>query len=125
MTKKTPIIILDFGSQYAQLIARRVRECGVYCELVSPDITEAALKARQPQGIILSGGPETVIASHTPRAPDFLFTLGIPVLGICYGMQSMATQLGGKVSTCEKREFGHTDCSLDTNCLLFDTPSAA
>jgi GMP synthase (glutamine-hydrolysing) len=93
------ILILDFGSQYTQLIARRIREIGVYCEIYAFDISEADIRAFAPKGIILSGGPESVTAgSDSPRAPQVVFDLGIPVLGICYGMQTMAEQLGGKVS---------------------------
>ncbi|OGT53426.1 MAG: glutamine-hydrolyzing GMP synthase [Gammaproteobacteria bacterium RIFCSPHIGHO2_12_FULL_42_13] len=114
------ILMIDFGSQYAQLIVRRVRECGVYCELFSPEITAADLKKFNPAGIILSGGPETVTADHTPRAPQFIFEAGIPVLGICYGMQTMAAQLGGKVSACDKREFGYADVICDTKNPLFE-----
>ena len=101
------ILILDFGSQYTQLIARRVREIGVYCENHPWDCNEAYIREFAPRGIILSGGPETVTLADTPRAPDLVFTLGIPVLGICYGMQTMAEQLGGKVEACAHREFGY------------------
>ena len=106
------ILIIDFGSQYTQLIARRVRELGVYCELYACDAGEEAIRAFAPRGIILSGGPETVTAADTPRAPEFIFSLGVPVLGICYGMQTMAEQLGGRVANCEKREFGYADVTL-------------
>ncbi len=101
------ILILDFGSQYTQLIARRVREIGVYCEIHPWDCNEAYIEAFAPRGIILSGGPETVTLADTPRAPDRVFSLGVPVLGICYGMQTMAEQLGGKVEACSHREFGY------------------
>lgn len=101
------ILILDFGSQYSQLIARRVREAGVYCELHPCDMPDAALLAFRPQGIILSGGPDSVTPASGVRAPDAVFTLGVPVLGICYGMQTMAAQLGGKVETAARREFGY------------------
>ena len=101
------ILILDFGSQYTQLIARRVREAGVYCELHPYDMDEAALRAFQPKGIILSGGPESVTLGETPRAPQCVFDLGVPVLGICYGMQTMALQLGGAVESSSHREFGY------------------
>ncbi|NNM51043.1 MAG: glutamine-hydrolyzing GMP synthase [Pseudomonadales bacterium] len=101
------ILILDFGSQYSQLIARRVRELGVYCELRAYDMSEEEIKVFAPQGIILSGGPETVTLQDTPRAPEAVFTAGVPLLGICYGMQTMAQQLGGRVQSCEKREFGY------------------
>ncbi len=99
------ILILDFGSQYTQLIARRVREAGVYCELHPNDVTEAFVRDFAPAGIILSGGPNSVYEDETPRAPDVVFALGVPVLGICYGMQTMAAQLGGKVENATKREF--------------------
>ena len=101
------ILILDFGSQYTQLIARRVREAGVYCELHPFDMGEAAVRAFQPNGIVLSGGPETVTLEATPRAPQCVFELGVPVLGICYGMQTMALQLGGAVEASTHREFGY------------------
>jgi GMP synthase (glutamine-hydrolysing) len=101
------ILILDFGSQYTQLIARRVREIGVYCEIHPYDVEEAWIRNYAPRGIILSGGPETVTVSTTPRAPSCVFKLGIPVLGICYGMQTMAEQLGGKVEASISREFGY------------------
>ncbi|MDD5215043.1 MAG: glutamine-hydrolyzing GMP synthase [Methylococcales bacterium] len=101
------ILILDFGSQYTQLIARRIREIGVYCEIYSCECTDAEIQNFAPKGIILSGGPESVTEGHTPRAPQSVFTLGIPVLGICYGMQTMTEQLGGKVETSDHREFGY------------------
>jgi len=101
------ILILDFGSQYTQLIARRVREIGVYCEIRASDISAAELADYGPMGIILSGGPESVTARDTPRAPAAVFALGVPVLGICYGMQTMAEQFGGSVSSSELREFGY------------------
>jgi GMP synthase (glutamine-hydrolysing) len=103
------ILILDFGSQYTQLIARRVREAGVYCELHSNDVTEQFVRDFAPQGIILSGGPNSVYEDETPRAPDVVFNLGVPVLGICYGMQTMAAQLGGQVESAAKREFGYAE----------------
>ena len=92
------ILILDFGSQYTQLIARRVREIGVYSEIHAFDMDAQAIRDFAPKAIILSGGPETVTAEDTPRAPSIVFEMGVPVLGICYGMQTMAEQLGGKVS---------------------------
>jgi len=101
------ILILDFGSQYTQLIARRIREIGVYCEIYSCDCSADEVKNFAPNGIILSGGPETVTSSDTPRAPQIVFELGVPVLGICYGMQTMAEQLGGKVESSDHREFGY------------------
>ena len=101
------ILILDFGSQYTQLIARRVREIGVYCEIHPWDCNKDYIQAFKPNGIILSGGPETVTEADTPRAPSVVFELGKPVLGICYGMQTMAEQLGGKVEAAAHREFGY------------------
>ncbi|MDD4914220.1 MAG: glutamine-hydrolyzing GMP synthase [Methylococcales bacterium] len=101
------ILILDFGSQYTQLIARRIREIGVYCEIFSYDCSADEVGRFAPKGIILSGGPETVTSADTPRAPQFIFEAGIPVLGICYGMQAMAEQLGGKVESASQREFGY------------------
>ena len=101
------ILILDFGSQYTQLIARRVRETGVYSEIRPFDISETALRELAPKGVILSGGPESVTAAPNVRAPQAVFELGVPVLGICYGMQTMAMQLGGAVAGSAEREFGY------------------
>ena len=101
------ILILDFGSQYTQLIARRVREVGVYNEIYPFDLDEASIRAFNAKAIILSGGPESVVAANSRRAPDIVFQLGVPVLGICYGMQTMAQQLGGRVATSSVREFGY------------------
>jgi GMP synthase (glutamine-hydrolysing) len=101
------ILILDFGSQYTQLIARRVREVGVYCEIHPFDMPEADIEAFRPRGIILSGGPESVTETATPRAAQKVFELGVPVLGICYGMQTMAAQLGGEVEPASHREYGY------------------
>ena len=103
------ILILDFGSQYTQLIARRVREASVYCELHPNDVSEQFIRDFNPKGIILSGGPSSVYEEETPRAPDCVFTMGVPVLGICYGMQTMAAQLGGQVEGAAKREFGYAE----------------
>ena len=111
------ILILDFGSQYTQLIARRVREIGVYCEIYAWDLDDQAIRDFNPKGIILAGGPESVTEGESPRAPDVVFELGVPVLGICYGMQTMAAQMGGKVETSEKREFGYAKVRLE------DSPS--
>ena len=101
------ILIIDFGSQYTQLIARRIREAGVYCELRDPDISDADIIAYSPRGIILSGGPDSTISDAAPNAPKAVFTCGVPVLGICYGMQIMAKQLGGQVEPSTHREFGY------------------
>ncbi|MBF0264861.1 MAG: glutamine-hydrolyzing GMP synthase [Gammaproteobacteria bacterium] len=101
------ILILDFGSQYTQLIARRIREAGVYCELYAWDVSEQDIKSFEPAGIILSGGPETVTEEESPLAPQCVFELGVPVLGICYGMQTMTAQLGGKVENADHHEYGY------------------
>ncbi|SEN06308.1 glutamine-hydrolyzing GMP synthase [Nitrosomonas marina] len=115
------ILILDFGSQYTQLIARRVRESGVYCELHPYDVTAEFIECFSPQGIILSGGPASVVEMETPRAPQIVFELGVPVLGICYGMQTMAAQLGGIVENAVVREFGYAEISTTgSGTLLMD-----
>ncbi|MAT51044.1 MAG: glutamine-hydrolyzing GMP synthase [Porticoccaceae bacterium] len=101
------ILILDFGSQYTQLIARRVREIGVYCEIHPYDMAAEDIRIFSPRGVILSGGPETVTAETSPRAPQQVFELGVPVLGICYGMQAMAFQMGGRVENAEHHEYGY------------------
>ncbi|MBI2994184.1 MAG: glutamine-hydrolyzing GMP synthase [Gammaproteobacteria bacterium] len=101
------VLVLDFGGQYTQLIARRVREAKVYSEIHPYDMGESAIRAFKPSAIILSGGPESVTEANGVRAPRIVFELGVPVLGICYGMQTMAEQLGGKVETSRVREFGH------------------
>ncbi len=106
------ILILDFGSQYTQLIARRLREIGVYCELVIPEVDEKFVRTFKPRGIILSGGPESVKEAHTPRIPTFIFELGLPLLGICYGMQAMAQQLGGRVESGKHSEFGYAEVDV-------------
>lgn len=106
------ILILDFGSQYTQLIARRVREIGVYCELWAWDVTEEQIRGFNPDGIILSGGPESVTELNSPRAPEYVFEAGVPVLGVCYGMQTMAEQLGGSVQGSNKREFGYAQVEV-------------
>ena len=113
------ILILDFGSQYTQLIARRVREIGVFSEIRPWDISEQDIKQFNPNGIILSGGPESVTEGATaPSAPDCVFTMGLPVLGICYGMQTMASQLGGKVESSDVREFGYAQIKVENTCDL-------
>jgi GMP synthase (glutamine-hydrolysing) len=114
------ILILDFGSQYTQLIARRVREANVYCELHSWDMAEADIKAFAPSGVILSGGPNSVYEEETPKAPQAVFELGVPVLGICYGMQTMAAQLGGAVESGKVREFGYAEIRAQGHSKLFD-----
>lgn len=114
------ILILDFGSQYSQLIARRVRELGVYCELLACDIDAQELHRFNPQGIILSGGPETLTREESPRIPPAIFSMGCPVLGICYGMQAMALQLGGKVDTVSKREYGYAQVKVENPLQLLN-----
>jgi GMP synthase (glutamine-hydrolysing) len=113
------ILILDFGAQYTQLIARRIRELGVYCEIWAWDHDPADIPAFAPRAVILSGGPESVTEANSPRAPQVVFDLGVPVLGICYGMQTMAEQLGGKVESGHHREFGYAQVQADTACRLF------
>ncbi|QBY05011.1 glutamine-hydrolyzing GMP synthase [Thalassotalea sp. HSM 43] len=113
------ILILDFGSQYTQLIARRVREIGVYCELWAWDVTEEQIKEFAPSGIILAGGPESVTEDNSPRAPQYVFDAGVPVLGVCYGMQTMAEQLGGSVQSSEHKEFGYAAVEVIKKSELF------
>jgi GMP synthase (glutamine-hydrolysing) len=117
MTDK--ILILDFGSQVTQLIARRVRESGVYCEIQPFTITEQAIRDFAPRAIILSGGPASLTEAASPRAPDFVFGLGVPVLGICYGMQTMCAQLGGRVTLSEHQEFGRAFIDILDESRLF------
>ncbi|HET6545332.1 MAG TPA: glutamine-hydrolyzing GMP synthase [Rhodanobacteraceae bacterium] len=114
------ILILDFGSQYTQLIARRVREIGVYCEIWAWDHDPGAIAAFAPRGVILSGGPESAIETGTPRVPQAVFDLGVPLLGICYGMQAMAAQLGGAVEAEHAREFGYAKLRFTAACSLLD-----
>jgi GMP synthase (glutamine-hydrolysing) len=114
------ILILDFGSQYTQLIARRVRELGVYCEIYNWSTPAAAIKRFAPRGVILSGGPESVTGKQTPRVPAALFRMGIPLLGICYGMQAMAAQLGGRVESSSRREFGYAQLAVTATSPLLD-----
>jgi GMP synthase (glutamine-hydrolysing) len=113
------ILILDFGAQYTQLIARRLRETHVYCEIHPYDVDETFVREFAPKGIVLSGGPNSVTEGHTPRAPAAVFTLGVPVLGICYGMQTMAAQLGGAVETGKVREFGYAEVRARGHSPLF------
>ncbi|MBM3502781.1 MAG: glutamine-hydrolyzing GMP synthase [Alphaproteobacteria bacterium] len=114
------VLIIDFGSQVTQLIARRVRENGVYCEIVPFNKAEEILTKFSPKAIILSGGPASVTAADTPRAPQGAFELGVPVLGICYGQQTMCAQLGGRVSTSDHHEFGRAEIEVLKDCRLFD-----
>jgi len=114
------ILILDFGSQVSQLIARRVREHQVYCEMHAFDVSEEFIRGFQPNGIILSGGPNSVYEAHDWKAPQVVFELGVPVLGICYGMQTMAQQLGGKVESTGKREFGFAEVRARGHSKFFN-----
>ncbi|MCL6645773.1 MAG: glutamine-hydrolyzing GMP synthase, partial [Dehalococcoidia bacterium] len=113
------VLILDFGAQYTQLIARRVREAHVYCEIHPFDVDEAFIRSSAPRGIILSGGPASVWEGGTQRAPRIVFELGVPVLGICYGMQTMAAQLGGRVEMGRIREFGYAEVRVEGRSALF------
>lgn len=114
------ILIIDFGSQYSQLIARRIRELGVFCEILSCTVDEQRIIDFAPDGIILSGGPESVIAHDTPRAPEAVFKIGCPIFGICYGMQTMAVQLGGKVTNSKQCEFGYAQLQIEKETALLN-----
>ncbi len=113
------VLILDFGGQYNQLIARRVRECNVYSEVVPFDISLEKIKEKNPKGIIFTGGPASVYGEDAPKCEAEIFSLGIPILGICYGMQLMTQVLGGNVARPDKREYGTTDVQIDNTSLLF------
>ena len=115
-----PVLVIDFGSQVTQLIARRVREAGVYCEIVPYNKADAALARRTPRAIILSGGPASVTQSGTPRAPQRVFELGVPVLGICYGQMAMARSWAGASKAPATREFGRAAIDISGDCPLFD-----
>ena len=121
MKKNEMILILDFGGQYNQLIARRVRECNVYSEIVPFDISIEKIMEKAPRGIIFTGGPASVYGENSPKCDPQIFELGIPVLGICYGMQLMTHTLGGKVARAEKREYGTTSVSIDNTSKLFES----
>ncbi|NNF51274.1 MAG: glutamine-hydrolyzing GMP synthase, partial [Gammaproteobacteria bacterium] len=114
------ILVLDFGGQYTQLIARRIREAGVYCEIYAWDADQAAIRNFAPRGIILSGGPESVTESAAPEAAPVVFELGVPLLGICYGMQSMAQKLGGRVAGSGEREFGYAQVAATGSSRLLE-----
>src|SRR5438270_12598870 len=114
------VLIVDFGSQVTQLIARRVRENGVYCEIHPYAASEATIRAFDARGIILSGGPASVTVATTPRAPDIVFRSGVPVLAICYGMQTMCAQLGGRVTLSDHQEFGRAFIDVTGECRLFE-----
>lgn len=119
MAELRPVLVVDFGAQYAQLIARRVREAHVFSEIVPSSITAMEVKAKNPSAVILSGGPSSVYAEKAPKIDEAIFTLGIPVFGICYGFQAMAAALGGVVSQTGKSEFGRTDTKVVTASKLF------
>ncbi|MBM7843169.1 glutamine-hydrolyzing GMP synthase [Herpetosiphon giganteus] len=124
MTQNEAIVVLDYGSQYSQLIVRRVREAGVYSELVRFDADEATIAALKPKGVILSGGPNSVYAEGAPHLPDWVLASNLPVLGICYGLQLQAHHLGGKVAPSNDREFGHAVITITAESpLLADIPS--
>lgn len=123
------VLVLDFGGQYNQLIARRVRECGVYCEVLSYKTPISDIKAKNPKGIIFTGGPNSVYDEKSPHVGKEIFEMGIPILGICYGCHLMAYTLGGKVSTCITSEYGKTETRYDKSSVLFkaaeDLPESA
>ena len=118
MDKKQMVVIIDFGGQYNQLIARRVREAGIYCELMPYTVTIDEIKKKNPSALIFTGGPNSVTEADAPSIADEVFELGLPILGICYGMQLMALKLGGSVAPGIKREYGKTEISLDSNAEL-------
>lgn len=119
-----PVLVVDFGAQYAQLIARRVREARVYSEIVPHTMAAQQMLDKNPAAIILSGGPSSVYAEGAPSIDPEIFSAGVPVLGICYGFQTMAAKLGGKVGKTGTREYGHTEVNLQAGggLLLSDTP---
>ena len=117
--KRELVLVIDFGGQYNQLIARRVRECGIYCEIIPYTYTLEQIKEKDPKGIIFTGGQHSVYGEDTPRVDKGIFELGVPILGICYGDQLMAHVLGGKVTTAITREYGKTEINLDSSSRLF------
>ena len=119
------VLVVDFGAQYAQLIARRVREANVYSEIVPSNISAAQVSEKNPSAIILSGGPSSVYADHAPAFDGAILSLGIPVFGICYGFQVMAGALGGVVSQTGKSEFGRTDVTVQNQSKIFTNLPAA
>src|SRR5207248_3028687 len=121
--EERPVLVVDLGGQYSQLIARRVRECRVYSELVSHRITPAQARARRPRALVLSGGPASVYADGAPKLDPGLFDLGVPVLGICYGMQLMAQDLGGRVERTGVSEFGRTAVHAEESELFAGLPA--
>ena len=123
MKHQETVIIIDFGGQYAQLIARRVRECGVYCEILPYNKPAEEILSHNPKGIIFSGGPASVNMENAPQLDEGVFKAGVPILGICYGMQLMAKDLGGTVASPEKHEYGHTEFYKNGSCPLFENIS--
>ena len=119
-THSHSLLIIDFGSQVTQLIARRVREAGVYCEIVPFNTADEAFQRMTPKAVIFSGGPASVMDKGSPRAPQAVFDSGVPILAICYGQQTLATQLGGKVEGGHHREFGRADVEIKKASALFD-----
>ena len=117
--KNESVLVLDFGGQYCQLIARRVRDCKVYCEIKPYQTPIEKIKEAGYKGIIFTGGPNSVYEENSPKCPKEIFELGVPVLGICYGAQLMAHLLGGKVSSSEIKEYGKTETEFDTSSALF------
>jgi GMP synthase (glutamine-hydrolysing) len=118
-TNQERVVVLDFGSQYAQLIARRIREENVYCEILRHDVPASVIAQRAPKAIVLSGGPSSVYAENAPQCDPRVFELGIPILGICYGMQLMSQCLGGKVQNCPSREFGRARLTIENTESMF------
>ncbi|MGL5416023.1 MAG: glutamine-hydrolyzing GMP synthase [Clostridium sp.] len=118
--KKDLVLIVDFGGQYNQLIARRVRECGIYCEIIPYTYSIEKIKEKNPKGIIFTGGPNSVYGENTPKVSEEIFELGVPVLGICYGVQLMSHLLGGKVATAPVREYGKTELNIKNSSRLFE-----
>ena len=113
------VLVLDFGGQYNQLIARRVRECGVYCEVYPYNTSIEKIKALNPVGIIFTGGPNSVYETNAPKCDPEIFELNVPILGICYGIHMMAYSLGGKVASSDNREYGKTETALNISSALF------
>src|SRR6202046_5786080 len=120
MASHDKILIVDFGSQVTQLIARRVRESGVYCEILPFNADPARIAGFGAKGIILSGGPASVAEEGSPRAPEYVFQAGVPVLGICYGQMAMCVQLGGQAKGADIREFGRAHIDVVEDCALFE-----
>jgi len=118
MDSKQIVLVIDFGGQYTQLIARRIREAGIYCEIMPYDVSLEAIKAKAPSAIIFTGGPNSVTDEGAPSIADEVFDMQVPILGICYGMQLMAVKLGGSVKPGAIREYGKTEIRLDTDSEL-------